>query len=195
MSRSTHVGGRYGRRTAWVLTALVAGFALAALAAMAGAKTTKPKPATLQTAHNSVVGATIIVDNKGMTLYELKGETTHPNHLLCTSNTCFGFWPPYKVSKTAKLTKAAGIKGKLALLHRDGFYQVTLDGHPLYHFAADKKKGQAFGQGIKSFGGTWGTVKVSTHKSQGTTTSSSASTTTSTATTTTSTYTYPYPYP
>jgi predicted lipoprotein with Yx(FWY)xxD motif len=182
---------------AWVLAALVAGFALAALAAIAGAKTSKAKPATLQTAHNSVVGATIIVDKKGMTLYELKGETTHPSHLLCTSTSgCFTFWPPYKVPKTEKLTKGPGIKGRLALLHRDGFYQVTLDGHPLYHFTADKKKGQAFGQGIKSFGGTWGTIKVSTHKSQSTTTTSSSATTmTSTDSTTTSTYTYPYPYP
>jgi predicted lipoprotein with Yx(FWY)xxD motif len=180
---------------AWVLAALVAGFALAALAAMAGAKTTKPKPATLQTAHNSAVGATIVVDKKGMTLYELSGDTTH--HLLCTSNAgCFAFWPPYKVSKTEKLTKASGISGKLGKLHRDGFYQVTLNGRPLYHFFLDHKKGQAGGQGIKSFGGTWGTVKVSTHKSQSnTTTSSSATTTTSTSTTTTSTYTYPYPYP
>jgi predicted lipoprotein with Yx(FWY)xxD motif len=193
MSRSTKVGGKYGRRVAVVLAALVAGFALAAMAALAGAKTSKPKPATVKTAHNSQIGATILVDTNGLTLYELKPETTH--HLLCTSQACFGFWPPYKVSKNAKLTKASGVSGKLGKLHRNGFYQVTLDGRPLYHFSLDhKKKGQATGQGIQTFGGTWHVVKTSTHKSGTTTTTTTGTVSTTTSTTTTSTYSYPYPY-
>jgi predicted lipoprotein with Yx(FWY)xxD motif len=189
MSRSTDVRGRYGRRMAWLLAALVAGLALASMAAFAGAKTSKPKQTTVKTAHNSQVGATILVDKNGLTLYELKPETTH--HLLCTSQACFGFWPPYTVSKTAKLSKASGVSGKLGKLHRGGFYQVTLDGHPLYHFSLDnKKKGHATGNGIQTFGGTWHVVKFSTHKSQSTTTTTSTATTTSTS----STYSSPYPY-
>ena len=193
MSRFTKVGGRYGKPTVWLLAALVAGFAVAALASLAGAKTSKPKPKpVLKTARNTAIGATIVVDKNGMTLYELKPETTH--HLLCTSQACFGFWPPYKVSKTGQLAKASGISGKLGRLHRDGFYQLTLDGRPLYRFSLDhNKKGQATGQGIQTFGGTWHVVKVSTHSSHSTTTTTSTTSMT-TSTSTTSTYSYPYPY-
>src|SRR5205085_6651419 len=118
------------------------------------------------------VNATIVVDSRGMTLYELRPETSH--HLLCTSSQCFHFWPPVKVSKNAKLTKATGIKGKLGKLHRGSFYQVTLDGRPLYRFSIDKKKGDAAGQGIVSFGGTWHVVKASA-ASNGTNTTTSSS--------------------
>jgi predicted lipoprotein with Yx(FWY)xxD motif len=192
MTRSEHVGGRYGRRMAWLLAALVAGFAVAALAALAGAQTPKPPPATVKTAHNSQLSATIVVDSHGMSLYELKPETSH--HLLCTSSQCFGFWPPLKTTKKAQLVKGHGVPGKLGRIHRSGFYQVTLDGHPLYHFSADSKKGQANGQGIQSFGGTWHTVKVTTHTSHSSTSTTTPTTSTSTSTSTSSTYSYPSPY-
>ncbi len=56
-------------------------------------------------------------------------------------------------SAKAKLSKAAGIKGKLGVIQRGGFFQVTLGGEPLYRFAEDTKAGQANGDGIKNFGG------------------------------------------
>jgi predicted lipoprotein with Yx(FWY)xxD motif len=190
MSRSSKVGAGSGKRAAWVVAALVAGFALASLAALAGAKTAaKPKPTTLRTSHNAALGATIVVDSHGMTLYELKPETTR--HLLCKTSQCFGFWPPLKTSKKATLSKASEISGKLGKLHRAGFYQVTLDGRPLYHFSLDKKKGQAVGQGIKTFGGTWHVVKTSASKHSTTHTTTSMS---QTSTSTSSTYSYPSPY-
>jgi predicted lipoprotein with Yx(FWY)xxD motif len=170
MSRSTRL------RITIVLTALFAG---AAIASLAFAKTTT----TLQTARNSKLGETIVVGSNGRTLYALKPETTH--HLLCKNSQCFQFWPPLKVSKNAKLTAASGVKGKLGKLHRDGFYQVTLGGDPLYMFAEDSGKGQANGQGIKSFGGTWHVIATSSSKHDTTTT------TTTTSSTTSSTYSYP----
>jgi predicted lipoprotein with Yx(FWY)xxD motif len=168
-----------------LLIAAIAGLAVAAVAGLAVAKTSSH---TLQTAHNSTVNQTIVVDSRGFTLYELRPETSH--HLLCTSSQCLQFWPPLKVSKNAKLTKATGIKGKLGKLHRAGFYQVTLDGRPLYHFSIDKKKGAAAGQGIVSFGGTWHVVKASAASKGGSTTTGS-STSTSTTSTTTSSCLYP----
>jgi predicted lipoprotein with Yx(FWY)xxD motif len=116
-------------------------------------------PTTLEVSNNSTVGKTIAVDSRGVTVYELSPETTH--RLLCTkAKGCFAFWPPLKVkSATTKLTAAPGIQGKLGILHRNGIFQVTLAGHPLYHFAPDKSKsGSATGQGIHSFGGTWHVV-------------------------------------
>ncbi len=130
----------------------------------------------LKTAHNKAIGKTIVVDSKGRTVYELKPETAH--HLLCTSKMCLHFWPPVTVrSAKTKLSKATGIKGKLGILHRDHFFQVTLGGLPLYRFALDKAKGQATGQGIKTFGGTWHVVTASSHnRSSGSTTTGSTTT-------------------
>ena len=173
MSRFTRI------RIAIVLTALVAGASVGALASIAFAKSAN----TLQTAHNSKLGETLVVSSGGLTLYALRPETAH--HLLCKTSTCFGIWSPLKVSKNAKLTAAHGIKGTLGKLHRDGFYQVTLGGDPLYTFNGDGgKHGQATGNGIKSFGGTRHVIATSSAKSTNTTT-------TTTSTTTTSTYSYP----
>ena len=186
MTRSTNEDGT-GRPAglAAVRVAVVAGVAVAAFAGLAFAKGT----ATVKTATNASLGETIVVNSKGTTVYDLDPETAH--HLLCKSAMCFKFWPPVKVSKNAKLSAAAGIKGKLGKLHRDGFYQLTLNGDPLYTFAFDKSKGMASGNGIKSFGGTWHVVSEGKTKASGTTTSTTSSTTSTTTTTTSTTTTMP----
>jgi len=137
------------------LTSLLAAAGIAIVATLALAKSTT----TLQTAHSSTLGETVVVSAGGRTVYALSPETSH--RLLCKSKACFGAWPPLTVSRNAKLSAAHGIKGKLAKLHRDGFYQVTLAGQPLYRFAGDGGAGQVNGNGIKSFGGTWHVVATS----------------------------------
>ncbi len=128
------------------------------LTGLAFAKATQST--TLKAARNAALHKTIVVDSRGRTVYELKPETAH--HLLCTSAMCLQFWPPVTVrSAKAKLSKATGIKGKLGTLHRGHFFQVTLGGLPLYRFANDKAKGQANGNGISAFGGTWHVVTAS----------------------------------
>jgi predicted lipoprotein with Yx(FWY)xxD motif len=141
-------------------------------------------PTTLKTAANSRLGETIVVDSRGLTVYELRPETTH--HLLCTkANGCFSIWRPVTVtSAKSKVRAGHGISGKVGTLHRNGFFQVTLGGHPLYRFAPDgSKPGAAGGQGIPSFGGTWHVVVTAA----GTGTTPTAPTTTTTPTTTTPT--------
>jgi predicted lipoprotein with Yx(FWY)xxD motif len=165
-----------------VAVAAVAGFAVAVLASIAIAKTVTKD--TIKTASNAKIGATLVVGANGMTLYELSPETSH--HLLCTTQQCLQFWPPLKVkSAKAKLAKAPGIKGKLGILHRHGFFQVTLGGRPLYFFSGDKAKGNANGQGIPDAGGTWHVVKASGAPAGG-------GPTTSTSTTPPTTSTNPY---
>jgi hypothetical protein len=44
------------------------------------------------------------------------------------------------------------ITGKVSFFKRDGAFQVTVDGHPVYRFAQDTKPGDTKGQGV---GGTW----------------------------------------
>jgi predicted lipoprotein with Yx(FWY)xxD motif len=160
--------------------AATAGFAAAALVGVALAKTF-----TLQVAKDAMVtnqsGTTttenIAVNSRGFAVYALTGDSkSHPE---CTkANGCFSFWPPLKVSSAKKLSKAAGIKGRLGVWHRDGFLQVTLAGHPLYRYAGDSQRHDATGEGVKSFGGTWHVEKAA---------SSTTGTATMPATTTTMT--------
>ena len=115
----------------------------------------------------------IVTNSRGVTVYTLSGDTAR--HLKCTkASGCLTIWPPVTVhAKSTKLSAAAGIHGRLALLHRDGFFQVTLGGHPLYRFLLDQSKRRSVaGQGIVSFGGTWKVVTVSTPTQHTTTTSS-----------------------
>jgi predicted lipoprotein with Yx(FWY)xxD motif len=170
-----------------MLVACIAGFGLAALTGLAIAKSF-----TLGVAKNAKVtnvsGVTkhenIYTDLHGVAVYTLTHDTIkHPG---CTkANGCFGFWFPVTVPKNAKLTKAAGIKGELGTFHRNGFFQLTLDKHPLYTFKFDdKRKGVATGEGVPSFGGVWH-VEVDA-AGGGTKTTTTTTTTTSSTTTGTS---------
>ncbi len=81
-------------------------------------------------------------------------------HLLCTA-TCLQFWRPVSAPKSGKLVVGTGVKGKLGRLSRgSGSFQATLRGLPIYTFVGDTKAGQATGEGIQSFGGTWHVVKA-----------------------------------
>ena len=131
----------------------VAVIAVTSMAAVAVAATT-----TVGTGNATVSGKskTVVVNSSGVTLYILSGETVR--NLKCVASACFKAWPPYKVSANARLTKAKGVPGTLSKLRRikGKFYQVMLNGHPLYTFAGDMgRKGSAKGQGIKAFGGSW----------------------------------------
>jgi predicted lipoprotein with Yx(FWY)xxD motif len=151
-----------GPRNGAFALAGVAGFALAAVTGIAIANSFTLKLAKNVKVTNFVTHATkreaIVEGSAGAPVYTLSGETTH--HLKCTSATCFMFWPPVKVhSAHVKLTKGPGVKGKLGTLHRNGIFQLTLDGHPLYTFSPDAgKKGVAMGEAVPSFGGTWHVV-------------------------------------
>jgi predicted lipoprotein with Yx(FWY)xxD motif len=162
-----------------VLAIAVAGLAVAALAGIAGATTGS---STVSVSNNVKVGThkdSILANSKGVTVYYLSPETEH--HVLCTPSQCWGFWPPLKVASAhAKLTKAAGVKGKLAIWHHHGIFQVTWNGHPLYTFAEDHgKKGVAMGNLIHGFGGIWHVDVVKSGSSTTTTRSSSSSSTSS----------------
>jgi predicted lipoprotein with Yx(FWY)xxD motif len=133
---------------ALVTVAVVAMFAAMALASSSAAP-------TVGSATNAKFTEKIVVDAHGRTLYALSPETTH--HLLCKSSECLKFWPPLAVPSSKTTLKAGpGVHGHLGILRRsNGVLQVTLDGLPLYRYSGDHAKGQANGQSIHSFGGTW----------------------------------------
>ena len=132
-------------------------------AAASASSTTAPSTANaaaIGLASSAKLGQ-VAVDSAGRTLYVLTPEST--SHLLCTSTECLQFWPPVTVPSSAtKLQAGAGVHGSLAILHRsNGMLQVTLNGLPLYTYANDHATGEANGQGIASFGGTWHAVSAS----------------------------------
>lgn len=184
-SQSHAVPSARGWSTAILLIAAIVCLAVVAAAGLASAKASHPNVAT---AHNGRLHETVLVDPHGFTLYELSPETTH--HLLCKAS-CLPFWPALKApSVKARLVKGAGVKGQLATMRRNGFVQITLNGRPLYRFSGDSGKGQAHGDGISSFGGTWHVVKAGTASGGATHTTTTSTSTTTTTTSTSSPYTY-----
>jgi predicted lipoprotein with Yx(FWY)xxD motif len=135
-----------------VMVALIAGVALAANSTVT----------SLTVAKRTVTGKskTIVVDQAGVIVYELGGESLAK--LECVTKACFALWPPLKVaSATAKPKIGPGVPGTVSVMHRvkGGFYQVMLDRHPLYYYSGDGgQKGKVTGQGIQGFGGTWHVV-------------------------------------
>ena len=124
------------RRSISVLVLALVGLALPATLALARGRTTRhltSRP-TLTAAHNAKLGATIVVDAQGRTLYALSGETAR--HLKCSSALCVRFWVPLTVgSAHATLHAGAGVHGALGEFRRpDGSEQVTLRGLLLYRF-------------------------------------------------------------
>jgi predicted lipoprotein with Yx(FWY)xxD motif len=117
---------------------------------------------TLGSASNAMLEKKVVVNGAGRTLYALSPETTR--HLLCKSSACFSSWPPLTVRNGhVKLKDGAGVHGTLSLLHRsNGSWQVVLRGKPLYRYAGDSARGEANGEGIKTFGGTWHAVTAGT---------------------------------
>jgi len=95
-------------------------------------------------AHNKQFG-TILTGTNGMTLYTFAKDTED------TSN-CYGDcakkWPPLTVADRYSFDNMGG---KLGLSKRkDGSYQVTSDGKPLYFWFKDKKMGDTTGHKIKN---------------------------------------------
>jgi len=142
-------------RSKW--SALVAtGVVVGAMAAIAIAATPTAMKGTARVSGKS---RSVVVDSRGQTLYAVSGERV--GNLKCINQTCFSTWLPYKVMANQSLTRGAGVTGALSKLQRvrARFFQVMLGGRPLYRYAGDNNsKGSAKGQGIRSFGGTWGVV-------------------------------------
>jgi predicted lipoprotein with Yx(FWY)xxD motif len=120
----------------------------------------------LKTASNSALGATVLTNAQGMTLYALSAE--QGGKFICTGS-CLQVWHP--VSATAGAQPQGGV-GSLGTIKRpEGGEQVTYKGMPLYTFASDTQPGDAKGQGLKDVG-KWAAVTVASTSAPATTSSS-----------------------
>jgi predicted lipoprotein with Yx(FWY)xxD motif len=96
-----------------------------------------------------------LVDARGMTLYTL----TNAGKAVPCTGACAQAWPPLTVS-TTNITGSSGVGGLGTTKDANGT-QVTHNGLPLYRFSEDSAPGDANGEGITNFGGTWHVVAAS----------------------------------
>ena len=130
--------------------------------------------AVVKTASVWSLGASVLVDAQGLTLYHLSGEQN--GKWICTSAACVKVWHPLAASTGGA---PSGTVGSLGTVTRPGgAVQVTFRGMPLYSFVGDTKPGEAKGQGIKDVG-VWTAVTANgataSKPAAATTTSSSSS--------------------
>jgi predicted lipoprotein with Yx(FWY)xxD motif len=97
---------------------------------------------------------TALTNEVDKTLYYLTADT--PTSTACTGQ-CTTFWFP--LLATSIPTSATPLPHQLSVLTDPNGQQVEYDGHLLYSFSGDTAAGQAQGEGIQSFGGTWHVVK------------------------------------
>lgn len=112
----------------------------------------------------SVAGVgTVLVNSKGQTLYMLTSEKG--GKITCTDdNGCTKVWPDTELPKgTTSATAGSGIQASLlgTVKNSAGDLYVTYHGWPLYTYTGDSGPGQANGEGITAFGGTWYALSTS----------------------------------
>ena len=100
----------------------------------------------------------VVANATDRTLYVLSVEAG--SKVVC-KGACLKAWPPLLVPKSeAKVPLSPAVKGKIGFVARSKTTkQVTLNGYPLYTFVGDTKPGEANGEGIVHFGGTWYLVR------------------------------------
>lgn len=152
----------YRYRTAKLsVLVLVAALALAACGSSSSpsksASKTSSAHSTVKTAKISGLG-TVLVNSQGRTLYLLTAD--HDKVTCTTSNGCAAVWPPLELA-SGKPVAGPGVKSSLlGTIKSGGHTVVTYNQWPLYTFAKDSSAGQAKGEGIHAFGGSWYVVST-----------------------------------
>ena len=108
--------------------------------------------AVLVTTKHNKLGTILAAGPKQKTVYLFEGDKGSAS---ACSGTCTQVWPPVTTSGEAKSSGSAMAGDVGTITRADGSKQVTYKGHPLYYFARDGDKGDAYGQGIVGFGASW----------------------------------------
>ena len=93
----------------------------------------------------------VLVNANAQTLYYLTSDTSTT---VACSGQCVTFWPPLLLP-AGDPASGSSLPGKLSVLADANGRQVLYNGHPLYAFVKDKASGDANGEGVNAFGGTW----------------------------------------
>jgi predicted lipoprotein with Yx(FWY)xxD motif len=103
-------------------------------------------------AKSSKLGTILAAGAKQMTVYLFEADK---GSVSACSGECAAIWPPVTVASAATAGAGAMSADLGTITRSDGTKQVTYKGHPLYFYAKDGDKGDAYGQGLKSFGASW----------------------------------------
>ncbi len=96
------------------------------------------------------LGSILAYGPKRLTVYLFEADKGQKS---ACSGACAAVWPPVTGSPKAG---AGAMSADLGTITRsNGVKQVTYKGHPLYMFAKDKDDGDAYGEGVNSFGADW----------------------------------------
>lgn len=105
----------------------------------------------LGTADSSL--GTVVVDGQGMTVYYYAKDTKGSGTSACEGE-CAAAWPA--VHAASADPEVDGVTGEVGTITGvDGELQVTVDGRPVYTYAADTGPGDVTGQGVN---GVWHVV-------------------------------------
>jgi len=126
---------------------LVAALVAMAVAGSALGASAGQRARVVSTAKNGSIGATVLVNLQGRTLYSLSVE--RKGKFICTDKTCLSFWHPLVVKAGVTPT---GAKSLGTVRRPDGRRQVTYRGGPLYTFTGDQRRSDAKGEGFKDVG-------------------------------------------
>jgi predicted lipoprotein with Yx(FWY)xxD motif len=110
---------------------------------------TGPAAAKVATRHTNL--GTVLVDGRGRTLYLFEKDKGMASSCY---GACASVWPPLTTGRHAT---GAGLRhARLGTSRRhDGKTEVTVDGHPVYTYAGDRRPGDVTGQGLDQFGAEW----------------------------------------
>jgi len=150
------------RRIPIALIPLAAALALAACGSSNSSSTTAASTgstaasagsgAAVDQADNSNLGATILVDGDGRTLYLF--EKDQGGKSSC-SGACAQAWPPYTTKGQPQAGDGVDASKLSTTTRDDGSTQVVYADHPLYYYAGDQAPGDATGNGLNQFGAEW----------------------------------------
>jgi predicted lipoprotein with Yx(FWY)xxD motif len=100
----------------------------------------------------------VVVDGHGRTVYVLTSSSAGPKNLNCDlASGCTAFWPALPLPSGTAAAAGPGVdQSKLSMVTlSDGESYPTYNGWLMYEFINDTAAGQAHGEGVMSFGGTW----------------------------------------
>lgn len=98
-------------------------------------------------------GKPFLVDGAGTAVYALEGDRDGSK---CTGE-CVQAWPPMLVADTQPSSSGTlpGGANMGSIKRPEGTLQITYNGQPLYHYAADTGQGSTAGHGVKDKWGQW----------------------------------------
>ena len=133
------------RRSRLTVAASVVVALIVSASALGGGSATST-PAVVKTAFNKKLGATIVVDAKGRTLYMFTSDPPGKSDCTVENLNCSGIWPPLITKGKPRAGKGI-VRAKLGTFRRrNGQLQVTYNRHALYRYIDDKRPGQVLGQ-------------------------------------------------